>query len=287
MIFITGSSSFVGQKLIKKLREKKINFTGIDHKVGKFSGKNIFKKNINDKNISKLIKKNSTIIHLAAISNVKDCEKNPRETLRTNINGTINLIEQSITQKAKHFIFASTEWVYPNQNKLFNENSNINIDLLDNNYAVSKLIGERILSNYSNKIKISILRFGIIYSNRKTGGSAVESLINTIKISSQVKVGSKNSSRRFIHIDDIIESLIISYKKQSIGIFNISGDKDINLQKILNLGERYLNKKVKIVETAGRKPNKRKISNFKARKIMGWSPKINIETGVKQIISRE
>ena len=33
MIFITGSSSFVGQKLIKKLREKKINFTGIDHKV--------------------------------------------------------------------------------------------------------------------------------------------------------------------------------------------------------------------------------------------------------------
>ena len=44
MIFITGSSSFVGQKLIKKLREKKINFTGIDHKVVNFSGKNIFKK---------------------------------------------------------------------------------------------------------------------------------------------------------------------------------------------------------------------------------------------------
>ena len=99
MIFITGSSSFVGQKLIKKLREKKINFTGIDHKVVNFSGKNIFKKNINDKNISKLIKKNSTVIHLAAVSNVKDCENNPIDTLKSNISGTINILNQSIKKK--------------------------------------------------------------------------------------------------------------------------------------------------------------------------------------------
>ena len=119
MIFITGSSSFVGQKLIKKLRGGKINFTGIDHKVGNFSGKNIFKKNINDKNISKLIKKNSTIIHLAAVSNVKDCENNPIDTLKSNISGTINILNQSIKKKANHFIFASTEWVYPDKKNEF------------------------------------------------------------------------------------------------------------------------------------------------------------------------
>ena len=44
MIFITGSSSFVGQKLINKLQKKKINFTGIDNNVENFSKKNIFKK---------------------------------------------------------------------------------------------------------------------------------------------------------------------------------------------------------------------------------------------------
>ncbi len=286
MIIITGSQSFIAKKLIKRLEKEKIKFVGLDKKNKKISKKHI-KEDINSKNLNKYIKKNSTIIHLAAISNVKDCKINPMESLRTNINGTVNLIEQSIIQKAKHFIFASTEWVYPNQKKLFNENTNINIDLLDNNYAISKLIGERILSNYTNKIKISILRFGIIYSNRKAGGSAVETLINTIKKSSQVKIGSKHTSRRYIHIDDVIESLIISYKKQIIGKFNISGNKDINLQKILKLAEKYLNKKVRIVEKTKTKPSKRKVSNLKAKKIMGWSPKIDIETGIKQIISRK
>ena len=136
MIFITGSSSFVGQKLINKLQKKKINFTGIDNNVENFSKKNIFKKNVNDQNISKLIKKNSTIIHLAAISNVSDCKNKPIETLKTNISGTINILNQGIKKKAKHFIFASTEWVYPNYKKTFNEGSKINIDDLDNNYSI-------------------------------------------------------------------------------------------------------------------------------------------------------
>ena len=286
MIFITGSSSFVGQNLMRKLKREKIHFVGIDNNINKFYKKNLYKKNINNKNLSKFIKKDSTIIHLAAISNVKDCENNPMETLKTNINGTINILNQSIKNNAKHFIFASTEWVYPNYKKTFDEGSKINIDDLDNNYSISKLIGEELISNYSKHIKISILRFGIIYSNRKYGGAAVESLVRSVKNSNKISIGSKKTSRRFVHIDDIIEGIYLSYKKQIPGIFNLAGDKDVSLNDILVLSQNLLNKKISIIETAKNKVNIRKVSNLKAKSKLNWRPKIDIKSGIQRILNQ-
>lgn len=286
MIFITGSSSFVGQNLIQKLKKEKIPFVGVDNNINKFSKKNLYKKNINNKNLTKFIKKNSTVIHLAAISNVKDCETNPMETLKTNINGTMNILNQSIKKKAKHFIFASTEWVYPNYNKTFNEGSKINIDDLDNNYSISKLIGEKLILNYAKYIKISILRFGIIYSNRKNGGSAVESLVYSVKNSNRIIIGSKKTSRRFVHIDDIVEGIYLSYKKRIPGIFNLAGDKDVSLNDILVLSQNLLNKKISILETSKNKVNIRKVSNIKAKIKLNWRPKIDIKSGIQKILNQ-
>ncbi len=286
MVFITGSSSFVGQKLINKLQKENVSFTGIDNKINNFSKKNIFRRNINDKNISKLIKKNSTIIHLAAISNVKDCATNPMETLKTNINGTMNILNQSIKKKAKHFIFASTEWVYPNYKKTFNESSKINIDDLDNNYSISKLIGEELILNYSKLIKISILRFGIIYSNRDYGGSAVESLVSSVKKLNKISIGSKKTSRRFVHIDDIIDGIYLSYKKQIPGIFNLAGNKDVSLNDVLTISKNLLNKKISIIENSKNRASIRKVSSHKAKNKLNWQPKIDIKLGIQRILKQ-
>ena len=70
MLFITGSESFIGKKLIQKCKENNIKYFGIDSKSKKT--KNSKKIDIRNKNIEKFIPKNSTIIHLAAIS--KDSE---------------------------------------------------------------------------------------------------------------------------------------------------------------------------------------------------------------------
>tara|TARA_B100001964_G_C13900319_1_gene451358 strand:- start:233 stop:496 length:264 start_codon:yes stop_codon:yes gene_type:complete len=69
------------------------------------------------KEISKYIKKDSTVVHLAAVSNDSDGRKNPQLTFNVNINGTINLLEAAMLKKIKHFIFASTEWVYDKNEK--------------------------------------------------------------------------------------------------------------------------------------------------------------------------
>ena len=102
---------------------------------------------------------------------------------------------------------------------------------------------------YSNKIKITILRFGITYSNRKNGGSAVESIFKQIKDKQKITIGSLQTSRRFIHVSDIVLGILKAIKYNKGGIFNLVGQKDITLKKIILNSQRILNKKVKVYST--------------------------------------
>ena len=74
-IFITGANSFVGTRLINFLKKKNTyNIRGIDLLDTK-NKKNIFKLDLRSKDLYKFIKKNSTIVHLAAVSRNSDFDK--------------------------------------------------------------------------------------------------------------------------------------------------------------------------------------------------------------------
>ena len=144
-ILITGSSSFIGKKLITRLKQKKIRFIGIDSK--KVNIKNCFKINICDKNLNKKIKHNiKSIIHLAAISNSKDCASDLITCYKNNVLGTINILNFAKKRGIKKIIFASSEWVYGNKINLKSFNKNLNINNIIDDYSLSKILCEKIIS---------------------------------------------------------------------------------------------------------------------------------------------
>ena len=99
--------------------------------------------------------------------------------MKTNIIGTLNLIELANKKKIKNFIFASTQWVYNfNSFKEKNESDLIDISKVKSEYSLSKLVSENNLrQNYETKnLNTTILRFGIIYGPRFKNLSAVESI---------------------------------------------------------------------------------------------------------------
>ncbi len=283
MIVITGSKSFIGKKLIYNLEKKNKRIFKID--INEKNSRNSKKINFKNKNISKYIKRKSTIVHLAAISNDSDGRKNPRLTFDVNVNGTINLLEASRKQGIKHFIFASTEWVYDkNEKKINSENDDIIFSKMNSEYSISKMVCEQILKNYARFFKITILRFGIIYSNRIGIGSAIESLVHKVINEEKIQVGSLRTSRNFIHIDDIISGINASIKLPKAGIFNLTGDKNINLKEIIRIAGHISRKKTNISELNKNNPSIRIVTNKKAKKYLKWRPKINIQEGIKRIL---
>ena len=286
MITIIGSQSFIGKNLILDLEKKKKKIFKID--LNEKNSINSKKINFRNKNIKQYIKKNSTLVHLAAISNDNDGKKNPQLTFDVNINGTINLLEAAKKKQIKHFVFASTEWVYDkNQKKINKETDNISITKMTSEYSISKIICEQIIKKYSEFFKITILRFGIIYSNRSGGGSAVESLVHKVINKQAINIGSLKTSRNFIHVNDIISGINASIITKKVGLFNLAGDKNVNLGEIINTAGKILKTSPKVVETNKKKPSVRIVENKLAKKHLNWKPNINILKGIKLIINND
>ena len=287
-IFITGANSFVGNILIFKLKKYlKFNIYGCDLELKK--NDKFIKADIRNHNFYKKINnKIDVIIHLAAISRDKDCSNNLANCYLTNVVGTLNVIEAAKKLNVKKIIFASTEWVYPDKiaRVKADEDTFIDYNLLTSDYAKSKLISERHLKDYYNTYKttdVTILRFGIIYGNRKKNWSAVESLFNEIKLKKEITIGSFKTARKFIHVNDICEGIIKSISLEGFNVINLQGKKLISLKKIVNVSKRILKKIVKVKEEDPNNFSSRNIMSIKSNKKIYYRPKIHLKKGLSDI----
>ena len=285
MILVTGSESFIGKKLIKKLQDKRINYLGVD--LINIKKKNYVCADIRDKKISKYIPIKSTIVHLAAISKHSDFEKQKQNAIDINLGGTLNLLNIAEKKRCNQFIFASSEWVYGNMSKkIMKETDLININTLSSAYAKSKALGEVFLSMFDKIKNRTILRFGIIYSNRRSGGSAVESLFNECIKKNLINVHNKKNSRRFIHIDDIISGIMSSINLKGVNTINLAGKKDISMETIVKTSSKILNKTIKIKEKYTQNLSRRRPSILMAKKKLNWQPSISLNEGLKLMIKK-
>ena len=132
------------------------------------------------------------------------------------------------------------------------------------------------------------MRFGIIYSSHRSGGSAVESIFSNLIKDSKICIGSKKTSRRFIHLDDIVEGIFKAVKfnqkpKINLSIFNLTGNELITLNKIIKLKSKILKKKIFITESNEKNASIRNIVNTKAKKILKWKPNSRMAEDLKKL----
>ncbi len=285
-ILITGSESFVASFLIKRLK-KKYNLIGIDY--NKKTKNTKFQIDIK-KSLDKLKNiKVDYIIHLAAISNDNDAKKNPVNCFKTNVIGTLNLIEFANKKKIKNFIFASTQWVYDFNNKIkrkINDKTFINPFDLDTEYGLSKLISEvNIKQNFKkNNLNSTILRFGIIYGPRLKNLSAFEGILFKLMMGNKIEIGSKKTGRNFIHIEDICSAIEKSIPLRGLNTLNLEGDEYITLGNLISTASKILNKKITIIEKNPSNISKRKISNITSKRKLNWKLNYNLKKGISSLL---
>lgn len=290
-LLITGSNSFLGKRLIQKINKNKYDVYGIDINSSKVKQRNHkFKRiNLNNKNIKIFHGNFDIIIHLAAISNETKCKFNVSNCYNTNINGTINLLENTNLKRLKKFIFASSEWIYPASNKITNSNSRVDINKFVSHYASTKYLNEKLLNIYSNKhdfININ-LRFGILYGERLNNLSAFESLIIQtfkIKVNGKIKVGSFKTGRSYLYVNDAVEAILKSLITRKSLNYDIQGPEFITLRKILQITSKLMNKKINIKEINNKNKNIKKIDSEISKKNLNWHPKITPENGILRIL---
>jgi FlaA1/EpsC-like NDP-sugar epimerase len=251
-VLITGGTGSWGKELTKQL----LNYEPEEIRIlsrGEFAQVTM-KRMFNDKRLKFIIgnvrdfsalnyacKDVDYIFHLAALKHVPICEEQPVEAIKTNIQGTENLIRAAIENNIKKVIDVSTDKA---------------VDPL-NLYGMTKAVGERLIIN-ANKISTST-KFICIRGGNVLGsnGSVVPFFIDMIKKQNKVTITDLKMTRFFITLEDAIQ-LLFKASERSIGgetfVIKMPSFKLTDLAEILI--ERYGNSETEVIEI-GKRPGEK------------------------------
>jgi len=298
-ILVTGGTGFIGSHLIPKLIEREHDVYNLERyvtgRLGKTPKVKTVYANLTDAfAIKKAIKtvKPEVVIHLASISAVSYSYNNPQEVIETNLIGTVNLAEACLRDiyNFKQFLIAGSSEEYGN--------NGYNIQYEDSPlkpaspYAVSKVACE----NYLNYMKeaydfpITILRPFNSYGRREDHHFLIEKAIVQMLKQDAVYLGSPTPERDWLYVDDHVNAYLTSLgNEKAIGeTFNFCTGKSYTVEDTVKVIARLIGYDKEIVWNSipERPTESMKIAGSyqKAKNVLGWNPKYNLEDGLKETI---
>jgi len=227
------------------------------------------------------------VIHLAARAGVRPSIEQPELYIDTNIKGTFNLLQASRHTGVGHFVFASSSSVYGVNKKVpFAEVDPILQTISP--YAMTKMAGEQMCSNYSHLygIKTVCLRFFTVYGPRQRPDLAISKFTRLIEDGLPIdKFGDGSTARDYTYIHDIVDGIIgaLNYKSGPIcDIFNLGGSQTVTLNDLIAIIEQAVGKKAQINQLPDQ-PGDVPLTSAdvsKARSLLGFNPTTAIADGV-------
>ena len=252
-LFVTGGCGYVGSLMINSFLNKYI-IKNVDNQW--FGNK--LKEDNNLTNIKEDIRNLSgdfiedgtyAVIHLANIANDPSVELDQTLSWEVNVLAAKNLIEKSIKVGVKKFIYASSGSVYGVKSEM---KVTEDLDLVPiSAYNKTKMICERLLLSYKDKIDVYIIRPATVcgLSPRMRFDVSVNLLTLQALKNKKITIMGGSQTRPNIHVNDMIgvyEHILTNNIEQ--GIYN-AGFENIS---ILDLGKKIQNKidcKINIIES--------------------------------------
>lgn len=306
---IAGGAGFIGSNLSERLLNdgNKVIcmdnlLTGSEENISHhFSNSNFVFINHDVINvIPRMSEKIDGIFHLAspASPNAKSQRSymsNPIETLMVNSLGTKNLLDLAVASKCR-LVYASSSEVYgdpavsPQKEDYF---GNVNPNGPRSVYDEGKRFGEAICMAYVRRFKadVCMIRIFNTYGPRmqKDDGRVVSNFINQALNGDDITIyGIGDQTRSFCYITDLVEGWILAMEKEEASgqVMNLGNDGEYKVSDLAN----------KIIEMTGSSskiinedlpiddPKMRKPDLSKAKEILGYEPKVNLEEGLKRTI---
>ena len=302
-IVVTGGAGFLGSHLVDKLIREGEEIIVIDN-LFRGQTENIEQHIPNKKftllndeiqnktKISDALHLADAVIHFASISSVFRSIVEPEIVNTINVTGTLNMLNLCIKEEVQCFIFASSAAVYGgDRNRPLQENDSLHPL---SPFAASKIAGEAYCKAYSETYGLNtiILRFMNIYGPRITKvyrrvcSKFAEA---TIRNEPLVIVGDGKQTRDFTYVTDAINGILLALNKKDIKgeTFNIGSGKPTTINQLANLYKKISeNPKQEIKYINAKKGDL--IHSYaditKAKKKMGYNPKIDIGTGIPKYL---
>jgi UDP-glucose 4-epimerase len=296
-VLVTGGTGFIGSHITDLLAQLGYQVIVVDNlSQSNLSHLNrkarFYKLDITDSSLYAVLarEKPDVIIHQAAQVNVHQSVKDPISDVRTNILGTLNLLNGAVKLGIKKMIYASTCAVYGEpQTDPIDETHPVNPS---SGYGLSKWTGECYIRLYHQMhgLSYTILRYANVYGPRQGvyGEGGVVSIFNKQleNGSSAVIYGDGTQTRDFVYVKDVARANVQALAKGDQDTFNIGTGQAVSILELYQLMEELIQVKRPPKHADARPGDIRhsRLDNQKAKLILDWSPSYTLKEGLKETL---
>src|SRR3989344_1055200 len=293
-ILVTGGSGFIGLHLVRHLLEQGHKVKVVDLRKPDIEHKNLefVNKSIMDE-LAEDIHGCDVVYHFAAMLGVDNSDNRPLETMRVNLEGSVNVFKSAVEANVKHMLYASSSEVYGEPRELPIREDSVKGPV--STYGVSKLASE-IYAKAFNQEKgadIRIVRFFNVYGPWQENNWVVPIFISKAMKNEPITVfGNGNQTRCFTYVEDISEGVMKVFEKGKTGeAYNIGNNQPTTILELAQIVKEVTKSKSEIIKLGFGKDTRLKereieyrIPDISKMKSLGWQPKIMVREGVKRML---
>lgn len=306
-VLITGADGFIGSHLTEKLLslgcklnvfvryDKGIKSEFIDSLPEELKNNiTVIAGDIRDPDALRHAAKDVDVIfHLAAIVSIPYSYINPREVVETNIVGTMNVLIAGRENNVEKIVHTSTSEVYGTAQYVpIDEKHPLQGQ---SPYSASKIGADKIVESFyrSFDTPVATIRPFNQYGPRQSARAVIPTIITQALSGGTIRMGSLTPTRDFTFVLDTIDAFIkIAESPSTVGeVINIGSGTEISIgdlaKKIISIVNKNEKKDVSIIsEDTRKRPEKSEVNRLladttKAKKLIGWKPKVSLDEGLK------
>lgn len=305
-MLVTGAAGFIGSHLCELLLERGADVTAMIRYTSRSSWGNLEylppekKKqlrvtagNIEDEDfVLREVKGKELIFHLAALIGIPYSYVAPRSYIRSNVEGTLNVMESSRVHQVQQVIHTSTSETYGTA--LYTPVDEKHPLQGQSPYSASKIGADKIAESYhlSFQLPVTTIRPFNTYGPRQSARAVIPTIISQALTEAQIKLGSLQPVRDLTYVKDTARAFVMMAESDrvvgetiNIGTGNaISiGDLARTILSLMKSGKTIEQEQARV------RPEWSEVQLLvcdckKARELTGWAPQYSLEQGLTQTI---
>ena len=305
-VLITGGAGFIGSNLVEFLLKNKVKqvrvldnlSTGHYHNISEFEGNQAFefiKGDIRDlETCKRACDGMDYVLHQAALGSVPRSIEDPVTTNDVNVSGFLNMLVAVKDSGVKRMVYAASSSTYGDSKGLPKVEEVIGKPLSP--YAITKYVNELYADVFAKTYGIEMigLRYFNVFGPKQDPNGAYAAVIPkfinlVLNNESPVINGDGSISRDFTYIENVVQINIKAMMSPSEGaneVYNVACGESTSLTQLIELIQTIADTEVEVIYGEKRKGDiEHSLADIsKAKSLLDYIPKIDIEEGLKKTV---
>lgn len=305
-VFVTGAGGFIGSHLCSHLLKSGANVTAMLHYNSRSDWSNLEFLDKNEKDSLQIVKGNvedssfmnsktkdhDVIFHLAALIGIPYSYEAPLSYVKTNIEGTVNVLEAARRNDVDLVVNTSTSETYGSA--IYTPIDELHPLQGQSPYSASKISADKIAESYFNSFDLPVItvRPFNTFGPRQSTRAVIPTIISQLLTEKEISLGDTSPVRDFTYVDDTANGFICAANNDNHHgeVINLGYGKAASIGEIAKLIMNIMNIKKEIISQNSRiRPKNSEVihlisDNKKAADLIKWQPEISFQEGLEKTI---